>query len=93
MGNAQHEGMRPLRKKVNVGNYTVVKHERGQVCPRCGRLAFCDDCGICESCAFAPPEVSLPEPPHSQSNPACRECGGTVLHQRTCSVTKRALAS
>lgn len=65
--------------------YTVIGHRRGQPCPMCKQSAFCDDCGMCEVCEFAPPDVTSDEP--------CNECGEGCLHARTCSVTLRSVAN
>jgi len=68
----------------------VIAHRKNLPCPRCLGPFFCDDCGICSACHFAPPEVDLPHPPPPAPALACPECGGTASHKRTCSVTLRA---
>ncbi len=72
----------------------VIGHARGQACPSCKRSAFCDDCGCCEECGFACPAViEPPYPPWPEPMPTCAECGGTPLHERTCSATIRVVAN
>jgi hypothetical protein len=65
----------------------VIAHQTFE-CPQCGKKRFCDDCNICEACGFAPPEV----------DGVCKECGrfygdGIGQHRRTCSITRKAVAS
>ena len=69
-----------------------LRHAR-ESCPRCARLAFCDDCGLCLACGFAAPDVDLPSPPPPLPKARCPECNRASAHGRACSVTVRAAAN
>lgn len=71
----------------------VLGHSRGHQCPRCRQNTYCDDCGICESCHFAAPNVDLPHPPAPEPKLRCKECDETPVHARSCSATLRAAGS
>jgi hypothetical protein len=70
----------------------VIRHQTAP-CPACHAQRFCDDCGICDACKFAPPLVDLPHSPPPAPALRCDECGHAVLHARTCSVTLATLRS
>jgi hypothetical protein len=71
----------------------IVRHSRGQICPRCAQKRFCDDCGVCAACRFCLPPVDLPHPPPPAPRLCCPECGCGTMHDRTCPVTRRAVAN
>lgn len=76
--------------KKNVGQYRVIGHSRGNPCPRCRKLAYCDDCAFCESCEFSAPTGY--EQPRDPKEPlrTCAKCGGAYHHDRTCPMALRA---
>jgi hypothetical protein len=80
----------------------VLRHSDKQICPICHRRFFCDDCAFCEACLFCPPDVTAedresfdlpPAPAPLGPEHACRECGAYQVHARTCSITRKAVAS
>lgn len=75
----------------------VFGHRDNRCCPRCKKLAFCDDCSACSGCGFRTPKVT-PATTSALSRPpaparGCRECGGKVVHTRRCSMTVRVLTN
>lgn len=87
---------KPLPPIVSCKN---VEHHRGNSCPRCGCMAYCDDCASCESCQFEAPWANNFDPwyatrfPHD-APPAehmCGFCGGVTVHTRFCSATRKAV--
>lgn len=70
----------------NESSYRVIGHSRDNPCPRCKKRRFCDDCGLCEACGFASPEVDVASTP-------CKDCGRVMTHTRACVVTARAAAN
>lgn len=73
----------------------VVGHRMTESCPRCKKPRYCDDCGVCAACEFCAPEIDPDEIDPDESKPLakCDECGCTISHGRTCSVTIAAAGS
>jgi membrane protease subunit (stomatin/prohibitin family) len=71
----------------------VIGHRRNELCPRCARQEFCDDCGVCAACSFAAPAHVADHPPPPAPAIRCSECQGGMSHTRECSHTLRAAAS
>ena len=77
---------------MDYSGYKVIGHVREQVCPRCKKPAFCEDCGLCEACKFIAPDVDQPYPATS-FKVSCDACGNTQQHTRTCPLTQKAAAN
>lgn len=71
----------------------IIGHARGQKCPRCKKMKYCDDCACCEKCGFGAPWLENAWRPWPEKMPACLECGTSTAHTRKCSVTIKAAMS